>query len=330
MPLTKTGSKIAARALFTSLLLVSSSAFAQEAVVVDPVTPVSPAPVEATAQPVAPAPIVNNTPAQSDRVAPQAAAEAAAERTERSQRAAAPAAAPVRQAAVRPRPAASAVAAPTDAIAPDAPVSAEPVSDIPATAAPVETAVAPTPVGSEGNVASSIDSDDNEWLFGAGIAAALGLAGLGLLASRRRRRPEKVATRRGEPMMAANDTQRSVNAETPKAAPVAAPAFVAASADPLFTRPRHDMPVAKQPVRDASTLPGVTDPLFSLRPEQVPVTDPMFARKVDVPPITDPMFAKHPEYQGNRTDKTSAFSWGEKPVTATPAPSEHRPMEPAE
>lgn len=287
------------RTLTMGLLLASSSAFAQEVAPTPTAAPAAPPPVEAAVQPVTPPPAVRTLPNESDRIAPKAAADAAAERAER---------APVREAAPARRAPPAAVpepSAPTKTAAPDAPVVAGSVVDT-APVAPVEEPVAE--VVQNDVVPVDMVAGDNEWLIGAGIAGALGLAGIALFASRRRRRRSGDVVSETGPVSPVpyaephRDVARPT--ERPIVRPAAAPAFAATAANPLFSRPRHDIPVGAPMTRDAGNLPGVTDPLFSYRAEQAPVTDPMFARKIEVPAITDPMFAQHPEYEGAGADRT--------------------------
>lgn len=312
-----------AKALTMGLLLASSSAFAQEVAPTAPVTPAAPPPVEATVQPVAPPPAVRTLPNENDRVAPQAAAEAAAERAERT---AEPrqSAAPARRPAVSRVPVAATEPSPSmDAVAPEAPVVADTAAMT--DTAPVAPVEEPVVEVAQADIAAVNDAAENEWLIGAGIAGALGLAGIALFATRRRRRRSGDVVTETAPVAPVTyaepprDIVRPV--EQPLIRPATAPAFAAASVDPLFSRPRHDIPVAAPVMRDASNLPGVTDPLFAHRAEQTQVTDPLFARKVEVPAITDPMFAKHPEFEGNGAD-----SMGRSNGRSDPA----RQLEPAE
>lgn len=318
-----------AKALTMGLLLASSSAFAQEVAPTAPVAAAAPPPVEATVQPVTPPPAVRTLPNENDRVAPQAAAEVAAERAERTPVRNEAAAVPVRRASVARAPVASpepSVA--TEASAPDAPVVIDPVVDT-VPVAPIEepvTEVAQADIAPVDGVTA-----DNEWLIGAGIAGALGLAGIALFATRRRRRRSGDVVTEIAPVAPVTyaepprDIARPV--EQPLVRPAAAPVFAAAPADPLFSRPRHDIPVAAPVTRDASNLPGVTDPLFSHRPVQTPVTDPMFMRTVAMPPITDPMFAKHPEYEGGAAARAGNNGWNN---SSSGAEERTRELEPAE
>jgi hypothetical protein len=319
-----------AKALTMGLLLASSSAFAQEVAPTPTVAPTATPPVEATVQPVTPPPAVRTLPNESDRIAPQAAAEVAAESAERTpepRQAAAPA--PVRRATVAREP----VAAPepsTDAVAPEAPV----VADTSAIAdnAPIAPMEEPVVEVAQADIAPANDAAENEWLIGAGIAGALGLAGIALLATRRRRRRSGDVVTETAPVAPVTyaepqgDIARPV--EQPLAQPAPMPALAATAVDPLFTKPRHDMPVHNKyaaPVQ-RTDLPGVTDPLFAYKPVQTPVTDPMFMRTVAVPPITDPMFAKHPEYVGVGATRTGN-GWNNG---STGADERTRELEPAE
>lgn len=319
-----------AKALTMGLLLASSSAFAQEVAPTAPAAPAAPPPVEATVQPVTPPPVVRTLPNENDRVAPQAAAEVAAERTERATEAR-QSATPVRRPTVaRAAPVAAPERSPsTDAVAPDAPAVADisAITDI-APVAPIEEPVVEV---AQADIAPVNDAADNEWLIGAGIAGALGLAGIALLATRRRRRRSGDVVTEAAPVAPVTyaeplrDIARPVEQPLMQP-PAAAPVFAATTADPLFSRPRHDIPVA--PVtRDASNLPGVTDPLFAHKPVQTPVTDPMFMRTVAMPPITDPMFAKHPEYEGGAAARTGNTDWNN---SSSGANERTRELEPAE
>jgi hypothetical protein len=317
-----------AKALTMGLLLASSSAFAQEVAPAPTVAPAAPPPVEATVQPVTPPPAIRTLPNESDRIAPQAAAEVAAERAERTAEPRA-AAAPARRPAVARAP----VAAPqpsTDAVAPEAPVVAD-TSEITDTApiAPIEERVVEV---AQADITPANDATENEWLIGAGIAGALGLAGIALLATRRRRRRSGDVVTEAAPVAPVTyaDPQRDIArpVEQPLVQPAATPAFAASPVDPLFSRPRHDMPVHNKyaaPV-PRTDLPGVTDPLFAYKPVQTPVTDPMFSRTVTVPPITDPMFARHPEYVGGGAARTGK-GWASG---SSGADERTRELEPAE
>lgn len=319
-----------AKALTIGLLLASSSAFAQEVAPTAPIAPAAPPPVEATVQPVTPPPAVRTLPNENDRVAPQAAAEVAAERTERATEAR-QSAAPVRRTAVaRPAP----VAAPepsssTNAVAPDAPIVADTsaITD----SAPVAPIEEPAVEVAQADIAPVNDATNNEWLIGAGIAGALGLAGIALFATRRRRRRSGDVVTETAPVAPVTYTEPprdiALPVEQPLVRPAAAPAFAATTADPLFSRPRHDIPVAAPAMRDTSNLPGVTDPLFSHKPVQTPVTDPMFMRTIAMPPITDPMFAKHPEYEGGAAARTANTGWSN---SSSGAEERTREFEPAE
>lgn len=318
------------KALTMGLLLASSSAFAQEAAPTATVVPAAPPPIEATVQPVTPPPVVRTLPDEIDRVAPQAAAEAAAERIERaSEPRQSAASAPARRAVVA-RAAAPAPSPSTDSLAPEAPAIVD-TSAITATAlvAPIEE---PAVEVAQADITPSNDATENEWLIGAGIAGALGLAGIALLATRRRRRRSGDVVTETAPIAPVTyaepprDIARRV--EQPMEQPAATPAFAASPVDPLFSRPRHDMPVRNKYAAPAlrTDLAGVTDPLFTYKAVQTPVTDPMFMRTIAMPPIIDPMFAKHPEYEGNAAARTGN-SWNNRSFGAE---ERTRELEPAE
>lgn len=214
-----------------------------------------------------------------------------------------------------------------------APVAAVPVASEPTPAEPVDALPLPIDEGSpvtatvedsaaigpveQAEPAEMVDGSD-DWMVYGGIAAALGLAGVGAALARRRRRPQAkyVAVERMEPVT-----------PTKPAAPIAAAPV--AFAEPARVEPTAPVIAARAEPRYVPTvadrdLPPVTDPLFAHQAELKPITDPMFSQKIDVPPVTDPMFADHDDYAG----KGSAGSAFDKRRTWPAAPA--RELEPAE
>ncbi|MGH6787090.1 MAG: hypothetical protein ACREBO_09690 [Novosphingobium sp.] len=161
--------RLAGSAIAAALVLGATPGFAQDAELPasPPITIVIPQPTVAPApEPVSAAPVAEvETPAAAASAAP---------------RAAAPLAPRARSAAVRPP--ANSAAPVTPAVVPEA---TAPELAVPA---PIEAA----PIA--GPVAAPTDDSGDELLFGAGLAAALGLGALGLgLAARRRRRVRRAA-----------------------------------------------------------------------------------------------------------------------------------------
>ncbi|HEV7232783.1 MAG TPA: hypothetical protein VGN36_00960 [Sphingorhabdus sp.] len=279
-------------------LIFATSLHAQETEPVIAPSAAAPSPPE-VAQPVAPPPAVSTLPSANDTVAPQAAAEVEAERAERAteRRTSKAAAAPVARAIPRDtRPVPEPV---SEAVAPDAPianVASDPVSE-----PVVETSMA-EPIAASESAPVATDANDgvNEWLLGAGIIGALGLAGIALAMRRRRRSGDVVTT--VAPTAYTPTTAAASKISEPK--PVVTPTIATPAPDPFFAEHRRPVTaVAADPMfaARADDVRPVTDPLFAHKPEQAPITDPMFSRKIDAPPITDPMFAHRPEYAGETT-----------------------------
>lgn len=295
-------------AICAALLCSSPALFAQD---------VAPAP---TAQPTVAAPIAPPTVVQAPpEVAPQAATvapppavrtvpdsqlgEAVAAVPERRATADQPA---PRRAAARVTPAVSAVEAPaatpqmaeTSSAADFASMGDESAT----VAGTMEDTAAIAPVDQPATTELT-DGTQEDWIIYGGLAAALGLAGLGGLVASRRRRTRQTDIRPVEQAV-------PVPVEN---YPAAQPAFVERPA-PRVIQPRF----ADQ------NLPPVTDPLFAHQAELRPVTDPMFSQKIEMPPVTDPMFADNAEYVGGST-AGAAFdkrrTWNDGPT---------RELEPAE
>lgn len=265
-------------AIATALLCGTPAAFAQEAVTVPEVQTVAPPPIVAT--PPAATPTVTPPP-MVPTITQTPEAPVAATREPVRQRAAAR---PTAKAAVRAAPAA-------------APVSVAPVNEPEVINAPVldETSTVTATVEDTAPVAPVeqsaatpvADGAGEDWMIYGGLAAALGLAGLGgVLASRRRR--NRVTD---EPTMVAPNT--AVATPTPRPLPVQQ------TAAPIerFTAPVA-APIARPSFADQH-LPPVTDPLFAHRPVMAPITDPLFMHQTILPPVTDPMFADTEEYGGS-------------------------------
>jgi hypothetical protein len=184
--------------------------------------------------------------------------------------------------------------------------------------ATVEDTAPIAPVEQSEAIAPADASDDNMLIVG-GIAAALGLAGVGAVMARRRRRPD-------QPYAATEQTETIVPAAP--AAPIFAKHVTPANTIPANPmRPavvEHSAPRFMPAMADRN-LPPVTDPLFAHQVELKPVTDPLFSYKTELQPVTDPMFAGHDEYAG-RAPVGSAFdtrrTW--------PAVQPERVLEPAE
>jgi MYXO-CTERM domain-containing protein len=295
-------------AIATALLCGTPAVFAQETAAVPEVQTVAPPPVveapPAATPTVAPPPMVP-TISQSPE-APVAPREPAKQR-------AAPK--PAAKAVVRAAPAASPVAA-TPVNEPEV-INAPVLGETSTVTATVEDTAPVAPV--EQSVATPIaDGPGEDWMIYGGLAAALGLAGLGgVLASRRRR--GRVSD---EPATLAPN--RAVAAPNPRPLPVQQ------SAAPIerFT-PLAAAPVARPSFADQH-LPPVTDPLFAHRPVLGPITDPLFMHETIMPPVTDPMFAGTDEYVGS----SSAGAAFDKRRDWQPAPGEERKplheFEPAE
>lgn len=308
-------------AICVALLCGTSPAFAQEAAVpvVQPAPPpvaapvvTQPAPQPVTETVVAPPPVVA-TIAEEELVRPTAAIERPAQRTTVRAAPARSQVAPVAQAAA-PEPA---LVDPTAAmVAPAEEVLSAPVTLGDAAAiAPVEESEPIAPVNS---------NDDNMIVVG-GIAAALGLAGLGAVLARRRRRPtqQNVQTERNDTIAS---VERATLTNTPQHGP-AAPIFAAPVA---LAEPTRSVVAERAAPRFVPTvadrdLPPVTDPLFAHRAELGPVTDPLFMHKTELPPVTDPLFADKEKYAGQTPAGSSFDSRRTWPATQT----QHE-LEPAE
>ncbi len=280
-------------AIATALLCGTPAAFAQEAAPVPEVQTVAPPPVEATQPTVTPTaapppavPTISEVPAE-----PTVAREPVRQRaTVRPAARSAPAATPVARSA----PAATPVArsAPATSPAADSPASEPTVINTPVLD---ETSVATTTVEDTAPAAPAdqsaatpiADGTSEDWMIYGGLAAALGLAGLGgVLAARRRR------TR-------VSDEPTTFVPNTAVATPQPRPLPVQQTAAPVerFTAPVA-APIARSRFADAH-LPPVTDPLFAHRPVLGPITDPLFMHETVLPPVTDPMFAGTDEYVGS-------------------------------
>lgn len=150
------------------------------------------------------------------------------------------------------------------------------------------------------------DETQDDWIIYGGLAAALGLAGLGAAFNRRRRRssePVSVAPTKLVPATVAD-----VQPAQPLTAPRPAPRVI----QPSFAN-RH--------------LPPVTDPLFAHQPVFEPITDPLFAHQMVVPPVTDPMFADRAEYVGRAAAFDTRRTW---PAVQSDERPENRELEPVE
>ncbi len=288
-------------AIATALLCGSPAAFAQETVTTPEVQTVAPPPVVAT--PPAATPTVAPPPmAPTITQPPEAPTEAREPARQRD------AVKPAARAAVRAAPAAAPVSA---APANEPQVVNAPVLD--QTSAVTSTVEDTAPVAqTEQSAATPIaDGTSEDWMIYGGLAAALGLAGLGgVLASRRRR--NRVLN---EPT--------SFVPNTAVAAPNPRPLPVQQTAAPVerFRAPMA-APVARPSFADAH-LPPVTDPLFAHRPVLGPITDPLFMHETILPPVTDPMFADTEQYVGSssagaafdkRRDWQSASNGERKPL----------------
>ncbi|MBL0923673.1 MAG: hypothetical protein IBJ12_04295 [Sphingomonadaceae bacterium] len=285
-------------------MMMASPLFAQEAPTVS-APPIVPTPEVVTPTTVAPPPAVTPPPAvptiapADDRIAPQAQAEVEAERTNRAiQRSAARgASSPPRSTGRNAQPATV-----SEAIAPDA----APVVNVPSQPAnevATDSSQLTLPAVNDAEPAEPLATDANEgasdWMLGAGILGALGLAGIAL-ALRRRRSGDVVSS-----VATQSAPMTPVVPGTIAPSPVGPATFVPPDPDPFFAQQRQVRHQTSDPLfaarKDDARPSG--DPLFAYRPEQTPVTDPLFSRKIDVPPITDPMFAHHPEYEGRGADR---------------------------
>ena len=265
-------------AIATALLCGTPAVFAQEAATVPEVQTVAPPPVVAippAATPtVAPPPMVPT-------ITPTPEATVETPREPVRQRAAVK---PVARVPVRSAPAAAPVSAVP--IAEPEVVNAPVIDETSAAIATVEDAAAVVPV-EESAPTPVADGSGDEWMIYSGLAAALGLAGLGgVIASRRRRR--RVSN---EPTTASPN--KTIAPLTPR------PLANQHAAAPVerFTAPVA-APIARPSFADAH-LPPVTDPLFAHRPVMAPVTDPLFMHETILPAVTDPMFVGTEEYVGS-------------------------------
>ena len=289
-------------AIATAMLCGTPAAFAQETeaapVVVSPpaVVQSAPAPAPVASPTVAPPPMVPTIsvePAQAERPAARrtATTKATVQPTKRA-RTAPP--------TTTTRSAPTAASAPTVVNAPtidgasaelrrdELPVA--PINNVPVEQAPVDQTITPVAGGT-----------DDDWMIYGGLAASLGLAGLGgALASRRRKTRSRDAVAL-EPARVAPAPARNMPAPA-VAAPLPASNFapVAKSyAAPIAT-------AVAQPIRRQSFavqhFPAVTDPLFKHEAELAPITDPLFMHKTELTPVTDPMFADKAEYTGASTN----------------------------
>ncbi len=308
-------------AICVALLCGTSPAFAQEAAVpvVQPAPPPVAAPVVTQPAPqpvaetiVAPPPVVATIP-EEELVRPTAATERTVQRTNARAAPVRRQTAPVAQAAA-PEPA---LVDPTETmVAPDEDVLPAPVT--------LGDAAAIAPVEENEPIAPVNANDDNMIVVG-GIAAALGLAGLGAVLARRRRRPiqQHVQTDRNETIAFVEPAKPTY---TPQRGPTA-PIFAApvALAEPMRSMVAERAAPRFVPTAADRDLPPVTDPLFAHRAELGPVTDPLFMHKTELPPVTDPLFADKEDYAG-QTPAGSAFdsrrTW--------PATQTQRELEPAE
>ena len=148
---------------------------------------------------------------------------------------------------------------------------------------------------------------ETDWTLWAAIAAALGLAGAGIvLASRRRRTTGTVQSE----VVTANTRPAAKPEPVARPMAAAAPIVAAPMADPIFAQrevARHEATSDPLFARKPDVTTPVTDPLFT-RPREAaqPVTDPLFMTKVEHPPVTDPLFKDHPDYVG----PGSRRNWG--------------------
>ena len=307
----------AVMAISAAILCSSPAAFAQETAptpVVQPAAPVTVAPpivvqtapeVAPTSTVVAPPPAVRTIPdsALGEPVTRAQAPRAAVSRPAPSR------AAPSQNAAPRRVEASPVTATPEAADADFAPAS----DDLIPSDANIEDTGAIAPVD-QSEAPSLSDGNQDDWMIYGGIAAVLGLAGLGgVIASRRRRTRQNDYSPVDQIALAAAPANNPVARPMPVERPV----------------PHVMQPVVSRPLVADRNLPPVTDPLFAHQAELGPVTDPMFSRQMDVPPVTDPMFAEHDDYEGNSSagsafDKRrtwSATSGDHDPVAREPEPA---------
>lgn len=271
-------------AIATALLCGTPAAFAQE--VAAPPVVVAPPPIVQSAPAPTPAPVATPTVAPPPMVPTVSVEPAQAERPA-PRRAAATKAAAQPSPRVRTVPVAATSAPTVESEANEPTVINTPViDDTSAVTATVEDTAPVAPV--DQSAPSQItDGTDDDWMIYGGLAAALGLAGLGgVLASRRRR------TR-------VTDEPTTFVPNTAVATPDPRPLPVQQTAAPVerFRAPVA-APIARPRFADAH-LPPVTDPLFAHRPVLGPITDPLFMQRTEMPPVTDPMFADKDEYVGS-------------------------------
>ena len=301
-------------AICAALLCGTSAAFAQDAAIAPmveaapspPVTaPVVAQPTPEVATVVAPPPAVA-TISEEQLVNPVAATQrSAARRATTRVSPARSAAAPVAPVAVQPG------ASPIDLTE----GMVAPVEDAAPAAATVEATAAIAPV-EQNDAISPVDGNDDTMILVGGIAAALGLAGIGAVWARRRRPVSQHA------MVERTETVVPI-------VPAFAAPIVAARAEPMRPAVIERAALRFMPSMADRDLPPVTDPLFAHQVELTPVTDPLFAHEAELAPVTDPMFADHDEYAGN-SSVGSAFdkrrTWPAAPDgTMTPV----RELEPA-
>lgn len=306
-------------AMSAAILVGSPASFAQETAPIPIAQPAAPAPVEAplvVVQPapqiapvsttVAPPPAVRTIP---DSALGQPVASDPAPRTAAAERPVPRRAAAIQNAAPRP---VETLPVTSPEVATTADVDFVPASD---DMAQIDVAGENTDMAIPSNqseATAQADAPQEDWLVYGGLAAALGLAGLGgIVASRRRR---------------ARDSGVGTNHQT---APVAVPANNPVRRPVGAIAPVIHEPASQSAVADRD-LPPVTDPLFAHQTELGPITDPLFFQQATMPPVTDPMFGELDGDAGSLSDG-SALDKRRDPAST---PGDHnatiREVEPAE
>jgi hypothetical protein len=311
--------KLARSAFCAALLTGSAMAVAQEIPVTEPpvVAPIPEVPTPPVVPPVdvpEPAPVAPIA-SPADTVAPEALQSVATEKSAARQ-------APAKAVAVAPRKPVVNAVAPQPAVVPEANALEAPVTAIPPAATALPEAIPVAPVG-ENITSLPADEGSNDWLLAAAGLGVLGAAGgVGLVATRRRKRKGEAQTARvgvhpaaPAPMIKSTVAERPITVPQPVVIATPAPYIAPAVMPPIS----HPAPTAS------------TDPLFTAPVPNIPVTDPLFAAKVVIPPITDPMFADNPDYVGNRVGSRQTYrgfaqnpspSWAE-PRRSTAPKREH-------
>ena len=291
-------------AIATAMLCGTTTVFAQEieatpvVVAPPPIVQSVPAPAPVASPTVAPPPMVPTVSAEPAQAEPPAARRTAAPKAtaRATQRARTVPTATATRAAPATATAPTVVNEPTidgTSVAPtQEPLPVAPVNEAPVEEAPVDQTVTPVADGSE-----------DDWMIYGGLAAALGLAGLGgALASRRRKTRSRDAVAL-EPRRVAPAPVRNMPAPMPIAAkPMPVSTFApVASHDAVSVAAPVTAPIRRPSFADQH-LPPVTDPLFKHQPVLAPVTDPLFMHKTELAPVTDPMFADKAEFAGAPTN----------------------------